>query len=115
MARSVRIVATTIRLLAVRSNGAGRSSGVALGRGGAGRLRRRSGPPRTTLASRRVGWPGASQPPAPSDPGVTVSRHRALLIGPSLRTDPPPVREEAGLSFLQPGPPPLEPSIAPPQ
>jgi hypothetical protein len=30
-----------------------------------------------------VGWPGASQPPAPSDPGVTVSRHRALLIGPS--------------------------------
>jgi hypothetical protein len=27
-----------------------------------------------------VGWPGASQPPAPSDPGVTVSRHRALLI-----------------------------------
>ena len=26
-----------------------------------------------------VGWPGASQPPAPSDPGVTVSRHRALL------------------------------------
>jgi hypothetical protein len=30
---------------------------------------------------RRVGWPGALQPPAPSDPGVTVSRHRALLIG----------------------------------
>src|SRR3954447_1272890 len=27
-----------------------------------------------------VGWPGALQPPAPSDPGVTVSRHRALLI-----------------------------------
>jgi hypothetical protein len=26
-----------------------------------------------------VGWPGASQPPAPTDPGVTVSRHRALL------------------------------------
>ena len=26
-----------------------------------------------------VGWPGALQPPAPSDPGVTVSRHRALL------------------------------------
>ena len=25
------------------------------------------------------GWPGASQPPAPTDPGVTVSRHRALL------------------------------------
>ena len=29
---------------------------------------------------RPVGWPGALQPPAPSDPGVTVSRHRALLI-----------------------------------
>ena len=27
-----------------------------------------------------VGWPGALQPPAPTDPGVTVSRHRALLI-----------------------------------
>lgn len=27
----------------------------------------------------KVGWPGASQPPAPTDPGVTVSRHRALL------------------------------------
>src|SRR5436305_4918357 len=30
-----------------------------------------------------LGWPGASQPPAPTDPGVTVSRHRALLIGPN--------------------------------
>ena len=28
----------------------------------------------------RVGWPGALQPPAPSDPGVTVSCHRALVI-----------------------------------
>jgi hypothetical protein len=36
-----------------------------------------------TSASARVGWPGASQPPAPTDPGVTVSRHRALLIGPN--------------------------------
>jgi hypothetical protein len=26
-----------------------------------------------------VGSPGALQPPAPTDPGVTVSRHRALL------------------------------------
>ena len=26
-----------------------------------------------------VGWPGASQPPAPTDPGVTLSRHPALL------------------------------------
>jgi acyl-coenzyme A synthetase/AMP-(fatty) acid ligase len=40
-----------------------------------------------------VGWPGASQPPAPSDPGVTVSRHRALLTGPSVRADPRPVGE----------------------
>ena len=40
-----------------------------------------------------VGWPGASQPPAPSDPGVTVSRHRALLTGPSVRADPLPVSE----------------------
>jgi hypothetical protein len=32
-----------------------------------------------------LGSPGASQPPAPTDPGVTVSRHRALLIGPSTR------------------------------
>jgi transposase len=28
-------------------------------------------------------WPGALQPPAPTDLGVTVSRHRALLITPS--------------------------------
>ena len=28
-----------------------------------------------------VGSPGASQLPAPTDPGVTVSRHRALLTG----------------------------------
>jgi hypothetical protein len=26
-----------------------------------------------------VGWPGASQPPAPTDPYVTVSRHTALV------------------------------------
>ncbi|MGH2917449.1 MAG: hypothetical protein ACRDLS_02465, partial [Solirubrobacteraceae bacterium] len=32
-----------------------------------------------------VGWPGASQPPAPSDPGVTVSRHRALLTRRQVR------------------------------
>jgi hypothetical protein len=34
--------------------------------------------------SPEVGSPGASQPPAPTDPGVTVSRHRAPLTG--LRT-----------------------------
>jgi hypothetical protein len=33
-----------------------------------------------SAGSTRVGSPGASQPPAPTDPGVTVSRHRALLI-----------------------------------
>ena len=33
-----------------------------------------------TPARDGVGSPGASQPPAPTDPGVTVSRHRALLI-----------------------------------
>ena len=27
-----------------------------------------------------VGWPGGSHPPAPSDPGVKVSLHRAPLI-----------------------------------
>jgi hypothetical protein len=46
-----------------------------------------------------VGSPGASQLPAPTDPGVTVSRHRALLTGLSVRADPPPVGEQAGLSF----------------
>src|SRR5206468_4193559 len=34
-----------------------------------------------TRSAPEVGWPGASQPPAPTDPGVTVSRHRALLTG----------------------------------
>ena len=38
-----------------------------------------------------VGSPGASQLPAPTDPGVTVSRHRALLTGLSVRADPLPV------------------------
>jgi hypothetical protein len=40
-----------------------------------------------------VGSPGASQPPAPSDPGVTVSRHRALLTSRSVRANPLPVGE----------------------
>ena len=35
------------------------------------------------LQGRESGRPGESHPRAPSDPGVTVSRHRALLIGPS--------------------------------
>ena len=46
-----------------------------------------------------VGWPGASQPPAPTDPGVTLARHRALLTSWSVRVDPPPVGEQAGLSL----------------
>ena len=50
-------------------------------------------------AANVVGSPGASQLPAPTDPGVTVSRHRALLTGLSVRADPPPVGEQAGLSF----------------
>lgn len=37
----------------------------------------------------RVGWPGASQPPAPTDPGVTVSRHRAPLISPLVSSCEP--------------------------
>ncbi|HEY6425277.1 MAG TPA: nitroreductase family protein, partial [Pseudonocardiaceae bacterium] len=45
-----------------------------------------------------VGWPGASQPPAPTDPGVTISCHRALLTSRSVRVDPPPVGEQAGRS-----------------
>jgi hypothetical protein len=32
--------------------------------------------------SHGVGSPGASQPPAPTDPGVTVSRRRRLAGGP---------------------------------
>ena len=31
-------------------------------------------------AVRAVGWPGAFQPRAPTDPGVTVSSYRALVI-----------------------------------
>ena len=57
--------------------------------------------------------PGALQPPAPTDPGVTVSRHRALLTSRSARADPLPVGEQAGLSFEQPGPPPFEPLVGP--
>src|SRR6266542_1654583 len=59
------------------------------------------------------GWPGASQPPAPTDPGVTVSRHRALLTNRSERTNPSPMGEQAGFSLEEPGPPPLEPLVGP--
>ena len=52
-----------------------------------------------------VGWPGASQPPAPSDRSVTVSRHRALLTSRSVRAGPLPVGEQAGLARGEPCPP----------
>ena len=79
------------------SNPRGRSSPVLAGRAHRARLpsaciargqrnRGRAIAPLTAggvIASSRVGWPGASQPPAPTNPGVTVSRHRALLIGPN--------------------------------
>src|SRR5438046_7875358 len=85
----------------------------------AGNNRGGRGPPpprrvtRTPMAGEGVGWPGASQPPAPTDPGVTVSRHRALLTGLSVRTDPLPVGEQSGRSLEEPGPPPLEPPVGP--
>src|ERR1700740_529383 len=56
-----------------------------------------------------LGWPGALQPPAPTDPGVTVSRHRALLTGRSARANPSPMREQVGCSIDHPSPPALEP------
>src|SRR3954471_12698148 len=65
------------------------------------------------VLSTEVGWPGASQPPAPSDPGVTVSRHRALLISPSGRADLRPMREETGLAVLESGPPAHESLMGP--
>src|SRR6266704_6020003 len=61
----------------------------------------------------RVGSLGESHPQAPADPGVTVSRHRALLTNQSVRADPGPVSEQSGLSFLQPFPPLREPLVGP--
>ena len=59
-----------------------------------------------------VGWPGASQRPAPSDPGVTVSRHRALLTSTSVRADPPPVGDDAESRRRESHPPALaEPGV----
>jgi hypothetical protein len=48
-----------------------------------GRMRASVAAPGRLSLGTESGAPGASQPPAPSDPGVTFSRHRALLIGPS--------------------------------
>src|SRR5204862_6130437 len=67
--------------------------------------------PQTERGANGVGWPGASQPPAPEDPGVTVSRHRAPLTSRSAPADPPPVGEQTRFSFEHPGPPPLEPLV----
>jgi hypothetical protein len=74
------------------------------------RGRRRSAP--GNCMSGRVAR-GDRTPGLPQNPGVTVSRHRALLTGTSVRADPPPLGEQAGLSVLQPGPPPLEPLEGP--
>ena len=53
------------------------------------------------------GSPGESHW-APTDLGVTVSRHPALLDQvPSVRGDPLPLGEQDGRPFLQPGPPAL--------
>jgi len=46
----------------------------------------------------RSGGRGHRSPRLPQNPGVTVSRHRALLTSRSERADPPPVGEQAGFS-----------------
>src|SRR6266540_876214 len=60
-----------------------------------------------------AGGRGHRTPPAPTDPGVTVSRHRALLTSRSERTNQSPMCEQAGFSLEEPGPPPLEPLVGP--
>ena len=62
---------------------------------------------------RTVGWPGALQPPAPTDPGVTVSRHRALLISVSTQRTHCHWANRRGSRSMQPRPPPLEPLEGP--
>ena len=59
------------------------------------------------------GGRGESHPPAPSDPVVKVSLHRAPLIDGSERANPLPLGEQSGLSIDQPAPPPLEAVVAP--
>ena len=61
-----------------------------------------------------AGWPGAFQPPAPTDPDVKVSLYPAPLTRrSSKRMGPLPLGEQAGLSRDQPVPPPLEPFVGP--
>ena len=64
--------------------------------------------------STSAGWPGAFQPPAPTDPDVKVSLYPAPLTRrSSKRMGPLPLGEQAGLSRDQPVPPPLEPFVGP--
>ena len=64
-------------------------------------------PVRLRSSSWSAGSPGASQPRAPTERNVTVSRHSALLIHPSEVGHPCPVDEESWLSSLELTPPPL--------
>src|SRR6266511_1868683 len=60
-----------------------------------------------------AGGRGHRTPPAPTDPGVTVSRHRALLTSRSESTNQSPMCEQAGFSLVDSGPPPLQPRVGP--
>ena len=64
-------------------------------------------------ANGKSGSPGGSHPRAPTDPGVTVSCHRAPLIHRSVHADPLPVEEQPGCSGEQSVPPPLETLVRP--
>jgi hypothetical protein len=59
----------------------------------------RSHPETVALIVEKAGSRGHCSPRLPQNPGVTLSRHRALLTGPSRRRDPLPVGEQAGLSL----------------
>ena len=58
-------------------------------------------PPEISLSRQNAGRRAPPQHNRSLDihPGVTVSRHRALLISRSVRADPAPVGEQAGISF----------------
>src|SRR5216683_2636407 len=66
---------------------------------------RSKGQPGYSRAIHEVGWPGASQPPAPTDPYVSLSAHTALLIQLSEVVRPPPVREQPRFTSGDPVPP----------
>jgi len=57
-----------------------------------------------------AGWPGALQPPAPTDPGVTVSHHPAPLTMLKER-GPTAIGRRDGAVFRAVRPPPLEPLV----